>query len=96
MSKTHHNNGGGVFTSERKRALEPKMATKHPPAPEKNRDESGKKACKSGRREDNHEKGPRWSWARNQMGNPSLYWTVWNIVGGDTILIPLGGPMRSN
>jgi hypothetical protein len=30
MAKTHHNNGGGVFTSERKRALEPKMATKHP------------------------------------------------------------------
>jgi hypothetical protein len=30
MSKTHHNNGGGVFTSGRKRALEPKMATKHP------------------------------------------------------------------
>jgi hypothetical protein len=30
MAKTHHNNGGGVFTSGRKRDLEPKMATKHP------------------------------------------------------------------
>jgi hypothetical protein len=30
MSKTHHNNGRGVFTFGRKRALEPKMATKHP------------------------------------------------------------------
>jgi hypothetical protein len=30
MATTHHNNGGGVFTFERKRALAPKMATKHP------------------------------------------------------------------
>jgi hypothetical protein len=29
MAKTHHNSGGGVFTSERKMALEPKLATKH-------------------------------------------------------------------
>ena len=25
-----------------------------------------------GEQEENHEKGPRRSWARNQMGNPSL------------------------
>jgi hypothetical protein len=30
MAKTHHNNGGSVFTSGRKRASEPKMATNHP------------------------------------------------------------------
>jgi hypothetical protein len=30
MSKTHHNNGGGVFTSGRKGALVPKISTKHP------------------------------------------------------------------
>ncbi len=30
-----------------------------PPAPEKNRGEPGKKACKSGRREDNHENGKK-------------------------------------
>jgi hypothetical protein len=54
MAKTYHKNGGGVFTSGRKRAWEPKMATKHPPTPQKNRREPGKKACKSGRRENNH------------------------------------------
>ncbi len=31
-----------------------------------------KKPCKSVEWEENHEKGPRWSWARNHMGNPSL------------------------
>jgi hypothetical protein len=30
MAKTHHNNGGGVFTSERNEGLEPEMASKHP------------------------------------------------------------------
>ncbi len=28
--------------------------------------------CQSVEQEENHEKGPRWSWARNQMGNSSL------------------------
>jgi hypothetical protein len=30
MAKTHHNNGGGVFSSGRNQALEPKKAQKHP------------------------------------------------------------------
>jgi len=29
-------------------------------------------ACQSVEQEENHEKGPRWSWATNQMGNPRL------------------------
>ena len=32
----------------------------------------GKRTCKLADQEENHEKGPRWSWARNQMGNVSL------------------------
>jgi hypothetical protein len=31
-----------------------------------------KKTCKPVKQEENHEKGPRRSWARNQMGNVSL------------------------
>jgi hypothetical protein len=31
-----------------------------------------KETCESVEQEVNHEKGPRWSWARNQMGNPLL------------------------
>ena len=33
---------------------------------------TGKRTCKPMEQEENHEKGPRWSWARNQIGNPSL------------------------
>jgi hypothetical protein len=42
-----------------------------PPVPEKNRGRIGKRPCKSMEREENHEKGPRGSWARNHMGNVS-------------------------
>ena len=31
-----------------------------------------KRTCKCVEREENHEKGPRWSWARNQLGNINL------------------------
>jgi hypothetical protein len=34
-----------------------------------------KSSCTSVEQDENHEKGPRWSWARNHMGNPSLIWT---------------------
>ena len=40
--------------------------------PEKNRGRTGKVTCKSVEQEENHEKGPRGSWARNHMGNPDL------------------------
>jgi hypothetical protein len=40
-----------------------------PPVPEKNRGRTGKRTCKSMEQEENHEKAPRWSWARNHMGN---------------------------
>ncbi len=36
-----------------------KKAIGTPPTPEKNRWRTGKKACKSGRREDNHENGEK-------------------------------------
>jgi len=50
------NHGGSVFTSGRKRALEPKMASEHPPAPGKNRWRTGKKTCKPAQREYNPKK----------------------------------------
>jgi hypothetical protein len=34
------------------------------------------RTCKPVEREENHEKGPRWSWAGNHMGNPRLYTTL--------------------
>jgi hypothetical protein len=39
--------------------------------PEKNRGWTGKKICKSVEQEENHEKDPRRSWERNQIGNHS-------------------------
>jgi len=39
--------------------------------PEKKRWADWKGICKSVEQEENHEKGPRCPWARNQMGNPS-------------------------
>jgi len=42
-----------------KKGIGTKNGNETPPAPEKNRGESGKKACKSGRREDNHENGKK-------------------------------------
>jgi len=36
--------------------------------PEKNQGRTGKKTCKSVEQEENHEKGPRWSGPRIQMG----------------------------
>jgi hypothetical protein len=67
--KNSGNHGGGVFASGRKRAWELKKASEHPPVPKKNRKRTGEKACKSVEKEQTQEKGPRWSWARNQMGN---------------------------
>ena len=43
------------------------------PLPGENRGRTGKRTCKSVEQEENHEKGPRWSWARIQMGNPDQY-----------------------
>ena len=52
-----------------KKGIGAKKGIETPPVPEKNRGRTGKKTCKSVEKEENHEKGPRWSWARNQMGN---------------------------
>jgi hypothetical protein len=43
-----------------------------PPPPEKSGERTRKKTCKSVEQAENHEKGPRCSWARNQMGNSGL------------------------
>ena len=50
----------------------PVKAIERPPVPEKSGGRSGKKACKSVKKEENHEKGPRWSWVRNQNGKDQL------------------------
>lgn len=39
------------------------------PLPEKNRGRTGNETCKLVAREENHEKAPRRSWAKAQMGN---------------------------
>src|SRR5271170_7994683 len=58
MAKTHHNNGGGVFTSERKMALEPKLATKHPLCQSKTEANQAKRLANQ-QEEDNHENGKK-------------------------------------
>jgi len=50
MAKTHHNNGGGVFTSGRKMALEPKLATKHPLCQSKTEANQAKRLANQSRR----------------------------------------------
>jgi hypothetical protein len=69
--QSHENNGkhgGGVFSSEKNWACGAKKASKQPCAREKPRGIE-KRTCKPVEKEENHEKGPRGSWARNQMGN---------------------------
>ena len=41
--------------------------------PENNRNGLEKSSCEPVEQEENHEKGPRGSWAGNHMGNPSQY-----------------------
>jgi hypothetical protein len=36
--------------------------------------------CNPVEQEENHEKGPRWSWARNPMGNINLGWPVYELL----------------
>jgi hypothetical protein len=73
---THENNGNygkGVFTSGRKWALGAKRASEHPLCQRKAEGgfENGIANMWSRQRiTKNHHKGPRGSWARNQMGNP--------------------------
>jgi hypothetical protein len=56
------------------------------PVPENNRNELEEYSCKPVEQEEDHEKGPRWSWARNQMGNPDSNRVVALIVhSGATI-----------
>ena len=70
------NYGGGVFAWGGKACEKAQIAAKRPPVPEKNRGQTGKRdlqTCGAGRKS---QKGPRWSCARNQMGNINLcVWT---------------------
>ncbi len=56
---------------EEKRVEKRKWQRSAPCAGEKSRAD-WKKGCKSLEQEENHEKGPRWSWTRNPMGNVNL------------------------
>jgi hypothetical protein len=70
--QSHENNGkhgGGVFSSEKNWACGAKKASKQPCAREKPTPD-WENVLQPVAREENHEKGLRWSWARNQMGNP--------------------------
>ena len=62
--------GGGVFRPGRKRALGARNGIRTPAVPKKNGRRTGKRACKSDGAGRKSKKGPRWSWARIQMGNP--------------------------
>jgi len=53
-----------------KKGIGDKKGIEIPPLPEKNRERTKKMTCKSMEWEENQQKGPRWSRARNQMGNP--------------------------
>jgi hypothetical protein len=68
----HENNGkhgGGVFSSGRKSAFGAQKGIETPCAKRITGADWKKSPCTSVEQEENHEKGPRWSWARNQMGN---------------------------
>jgi hypothetical protein len=61
----------------KKKGLGARKGTGTPAVPAKDRGWTGKKACKSVNQEKNRKKGPRWSWAWNQMGNVSQNETQW-------------------
>lgn len=56
-----------------KKGIGAKNGIETPPVSENNRGRTEKMNCKPAAREENHEKAPRWSWARNQMGNPDIH-----------------------
>ena len=64
-----------VSSREVKKRVERRKSHRNTPCAEENRWQTGKKtqknSCNSVEQAENHEKGPRWSWARNHMGNPS-------------------------
>src|ERR1039457_63076 len=65
-----------------------------PPVPEKSGGRTGKKSCEPVASEENHENGPRWSWARNQMGKVSSYQSVEigeQMIMKNTTHNPIGG-----
>src|SRR5271170_3320786 len=81
MAKTHHNNGGGVFTSERKMALEPKLATKHPLCQSKTEANQAERLANQ-QEEDNHENGKKqFIYAMNIKSNGKSrlkwLWAIW-------------------
>jgi len=69
--ESNGNHGGGVFSSGKNGHWRQKRHRNTTSAREKRRAD-WKEACKSVEQAENHEKGPRWSWARNQRGNRRL------------------------
>jgi hypothetical protein len=63
---------GEVSSHPGDKGIGAKNGVETPPAPGKNRWRTGKMICKSVEQHENHEKVPRRSWSRNQMGNPGL------------------------
>ena len=63
------NHGGGVFASGRKWALGAQKNIEHPLCQRITENGLEKSSCKPVEQEENHEKGPRRSWAKNHMGN---------------------------
>jgi len=70
LVKNNEKYGGGVFTSGGKRALEPKMASKHLQRRRKTGANRATKACKSRRSEDNHQNSrKKFIYAMNNKSN---------------------------
>ena len=77
--KRLNNRRGILETTEEVSRIREKMGVgsqkwhRNGPVPENNRNGLEKSSCEPVEQEENHEKGPRGSWARNHMGNPSQY-----------------------
>jgi len=87
---SHENNGnhgGGVFTSGRKRALYPKMASQQLPRREKTESGLEKWLANPWSRKKIMKHHPRWLWARNHMGNPDLMKLTHNFPGFALIIL---------
>jgi hypothetical protein len=65
------NHGGGIFSSREKWGVGVPKRHRNSALSENNRNGLEKSSCKSVEQEENYEKGPCGSWARNQMRNPN-------------------------
>jgi hypothetical protein len=75
LHENHGNNGGGVFAWGGKAYAKAQLATNRSLCERKTDFGPEKKTCQpleKAENHKNHQKCPRWSWARNHMGNLSL------------------------